>query len=45
MQVEKFFNFLFSLLKDTKELRLWLNELKRKNKKQEGYCEDKNHQL
>ena len=43
--VRKIFQFSFPSQKDTKEDRLWLNELKRKNKKQEGYCEDKNHQL
>jgi len=42
---EKIFNFLFSLLKDTKESWRWLNELERKNKKQKGYSKDKNHQL
>ena len=42
---EKIFNFLFSLLKDTKESWRWLNELERKNKKQKGYGKDKNHQL
>ena len=41
----KVFYFSFSLLKDTKEKGLWLNELERKNKKQDRYCEDKNHQL
>lgn len=41
----KIFQFSFSSKKDTKEEGLWLNELERKNKKQECYCEDKNHQL
>ena len=41
----KIFQFSFPSKKDTKEERLWLNELERKNKKQERYCEDKNHQL
>jgi hypothetical protein len=41
---EKFSNF-FLLKKDTKEKGLWLNELERKNKKQEGHSQDKNHQL
>ena len=41
----KIFQFSFPSKKDTKEEGLWLNELERKNKKQERYCEDKNHQL
>jgi hypothetical protein len=41
----KIFQFSFPSTKDTKVDRLWLNELERKNKKQESYCEDKNHQL
>lgn len=41
----KILQFSFPSKKDTKEEGLWLNELKRKNKKQERYSEDKNHQL
>jgi hypothetical protein len=41
----KIFQFSFPSKKDTKEEGLWLNELERKNKKQERYCKDKNHQL
>lgn len=43
-RARKVFQFFF-LKKDTKEKGLWWNELERKNKKQKGNCEDKDHQL
>ncbi len=43
--VRKIFQFSFPSPKDTEEKGLWLNYLERKNKKQQGYREDKNHQL